>query len=204
MNTSKNNIEYQIKKQIDEREIAPSRDLWVEIQAQTENTRSKKSNISWVLLAACFVLLFGLGAVLFLNNDSEPKPQMAETEKSPSMKNENTITQPERINSQEIIVKDEQERFTQTKDLPSELQTEKEAPLKNELPLIKENPSEIASQIIIQNQPAKIMAKSDSAKVQKKRRYVDPSTLLFSVEHKDVIDKSKDGSNVATIDLNTK
>lgn len=204
MNTSKNNFEYQIKKQIDEREVAPSRDLWAEIQAQTENTRSKKSNINWVLLAACFVLLFGLGAVLFLNNDSEPKPQMAETEKMPSLKEENTITQPERTNSQNIIVKDEQERFTQTKDLPSELQTEKEVPHKNELPLIKENPSEIASQIIIQNQPAKIMAKSDSVKVQKKRRYVDPSTLLFSVEHKDVIDKSKDGSNVATIDLNTK
>jgi hypothetical protein len=48
------------------------------------------------------------------------------------------------------------------------------------------------------------MAKSDSAKIQKKKRYVDPSTLLFSVEHKDVIEKSKDGSNVATIDLNTK
>lgn len=204
MNTSKNNFEYQIKKQIDEREVAPSRDLWTEIQAQTENTRSKKSNISWVLLAACFVLIFGLGAVLFLNNDSEPKLQMAETGKTPSLKEENTITQPEKTNSQNIIVKDEQERFTQTKDLPSELQTEKEVPHKNELPLIKENPSEIASQIIIQNQPAKIMAKSDSVKVQKKRRYVDPSTLLFSVEHKDVIDKSKDGSNVATIDLNTK
>ncbi|HEX7869504.1 MAG TPA: hypothetical protein VF455_05255 [Chryseobacterium sp.] len=204
MNTSKNNFEYQIKNQIDEREVAPSRDLWAEIQAQTENTRSKKSNMNWVLLAACFVLIFGLGAVLFLNNDSEPKSQMAETEKTPSLKEENTITQPEKTNSQNIIVKDEQERFTQTKDLPSELQTEKEVPHKNELPLIKENPSEIASQIIIQNQPAKIMAKSDSVKVQKKRRYVDPSTLLFSVEHKDVIDKSKDGSNVATIDLNTK
>lgn len=204
MNTSKNNFEYQIKKQIDEREVVPSRDLWTEIQAQTENTRSKKSNMSWVLLAACFVLLFGLGVVLFLNNHSEPKPQMAETEKTPSLKEENTITQPERTNSQNIIVKDEQERFTQTKNSPSEIQTENEVPHKNDLPLIKENPSEIASQIIIQNQPAKIMAKSDSVKVQKKKRYVDPSTLLFSVEHKDVIDKSKDGSNVATIDLNTK
>ena len=36
MNTSKNNIEYQIKKQIDEREIAPSRDLWSEIETQTQ------------------------------------------------------------------------------------------------------------------------------------------------------------------------
>lgn len=205
MKTSKDNFEFQIKKQIEEREVTPSRDLWAEIQAQTENSGSKKSSVNWVLLAACFVLLFGLGTVLFFNNDSETTVQMAETEKKSSFKEEeNTTIQPEKTNSQEVIVRQEQEKFTQTKNIPSESKIEKEVPLKNELPLIKENPSEIASQIIIQNQPAKIMAKSDSVKVPKKKRYVDPSTLLFSVEHKEVIEKSKDGSNVATIDLNTK
>jgi len=205
MKTSKDNFEFQIKKQIEEREVTPSRDLWAEIQTQTENTHSKKSNVNWVLLAACFVLLFGLGTVLFFNNDSETTVQMAEAEKKSSFKEEeNTTIQPEKTNSQEVIVRQEQEKFTQTKNIPSESKIEKEVPLKNELPLIKENPSEIASQIIIQNQPTKIMAKSDSVKVQKKKRYVDPSTLLFSVEHKEVIEKSKDGSNVATIDLNTK
>ncbi|KFE98555.1 hypothetical protein IX39_14060 [Chryseobacterium formosense] len=203
MNSYKDNFEYQIKKQIDEREIAPSRDLWADIQAQTENIQPKKSNLNWVLLAACFVLLFGLGAVLFLNNDTESTVQIAETGKKPSVKEQDAEIQPEKINSQEIIQKQKEERFTQTNNSPTELKIEKEILIKNDLPLIKENPSEIASQII-QNQPAKIMAKSDSVKVQKKKRYVDPSTLLFSVEHKDVIDKSKDGSNVATIDLNTK
>jgi hypothetical protein len=203
MNTFKNNLEYQIKKQIDEREVAPSRDLWSEIQAQTENSSSKKLNLNWVLLAACFVLIFGLGAVLFINNDNEPKMQVAETVTNPSLKEENHV-QPEKINSKEIIVKEEHAKLSQNKNSSTELKVEKQVPLKNELPLIKENPSVIASQIIIQNQPAKIMAKSDSAKVQKKKRYVDPSTLLFSVEHKDVIEKSKVGSNVATIDLNTK
>ena len=203
MNTFKNNLEYQIKKQIDEREVAPSRDLWSEIQAQTENTGSKKSKLNWVLLAACFVLVFGLGAVLFFNNESEPKMQVAETVKTPSLNEESTITQPEKINSQETIVKDNQRKLTQIKNIPSEEKIEKIVPAKNNLPLIKENPSGIASQIAL-NPPTKIMAKSDSAKIQKKKRYVDPSTLLFSVEHKDVIEKSKDGSNVATIDLNTK
>lgn len=203
MNSYKDNFEYQIKKQIDEREIAPSRDLWADIQAQTENIQPKKSNLNWVLLAACFVLLFGLGAVLFLNNDTESTVQIAETGKKPSVKKQDAEIRPEKINSQEIIQKQKKERFTQTNNSPTELKIEKEILIKNDLPLIKENPSEIASQII-QNQPAKTMAKSDSVKVQKKKRYVDPSTLLFSVEHKDVIDKSKDGSNVATIDLNTK
>jgi len=141
-----------------------------------------------------------LGAVLFFNNEAEPKVQVAETVKTPSLNEESTITQPEKINSQEIIVKEDQGKLTQIKNSSSE---EKIVPVKNNLPLIKENPSGIASQITL-NPPTKIMAKSDSAKIQKKKRYVDPSTLLFSVEHKDVIEKSKDGSNVATIDLNTK
>ncbi|UKB79894.1 hypothetical protein [Chryseobacterium sp. MEBOG07] len=52
----------------------------------------------------------------------------------------------------------------------------------------------------------KLIAKADSLKTPvKKKKYVDPSTLLFSVEHKDVIEKTKDGSNVATtIDLNAR
>ncbi|MCD1115305.1 hypothetical protein [Chryseobacterium turcicum] len=202
MNTSKNNLEYQIKKQIDEREVSPSRDLWSEIQAQTENTRSKKSNLNWVLLAACFVLVFGLGAVLFFNNETEPKVQVAETVKAPSLKEENSI-KPETINSQEIIIKETQGKLTQMNNISSEVKGENAITIKHNLPLIKENPSVIASQITL-NQATKIIAKSDSVQIQKKKRYVDPSTLLFSVEHKDVIDKSKEGSNVATIDLNTK
>ena len=50
---------------------------------------------------------------------------------------------------------------------------------------------EIVSQI--PQVPAEnIFAKTDSVKVQiKKKRYVDPSTLLFSVEHKDVIENNE-------------
>ncbi|AZA61685.1 hypothetical protein [Chryseobacterium indoltheticum] len=203
MNTFKNNLEYQIKKQIDEREVTPSRDLWSEIQTQTENTSSKKSSLNWVLLAACFVLVFGLGAVLFFNNESEPKIQVAETVKTPSSKEENVTVQPEKINSQEMITKEDHGKLSQIKNIPSEEKIEKAVPVNNNLPLLKENPSAIASHITL-NSPTKIMAKADSIKTQKKKRYVDPSTLLFSVEHKDVIEKSKDGSNVATIDLNTK
>lgn len=204
MNSFNNNFEKQFKKQIDEREIAPSRDLWAEIQAQTENSVSGKSKFNWVLLAACFVLLFGLGAILFLNNDSEPKVNMAEKVDLPSLKQKNTLVQPEITNPQETVKNNQEERFVQTENRSSESKIEKGIQIKNDLPLIKENPSEIASQIIIQNQPAKIMAKSDSVQVKKKKRFVDPSTLLFSIEHKDVIEKSKDGSNVATIDLNNK
>lgn len=202
MNSFKNNLDHQIKKQISGREISPSRDLWSEIQAQTENTRSKKSNFNLILIAACFVLFFGLGAVLFSNNEIEPKIKIAETEK-PSSQKENIVAQPEVPFSQDSNLPPKLEKFTQTKNSSSESKNEKEIPVTPDLPLIKENPTEIASQII-QNHPSKIIAKADSVRVPKKKRYVDPSTLLFSVEHKDAIEKTKDGSNVAKIDLNTK
>ncbi|MCU7614674.1 hypothetical protein N0B16_09535 [Chryseobacterium sp. GMJ5] len=205
MKTSKNNIEYQIKKQIDERELAPSRDLWSEIEIQTQiNSHSKTKKINWFLVAACVVLTLSLGAVLFFNQDSTPSVQVAKTD-NPKIIKENPV-KTQKIHSPEST-RQNQERYVEVKNIPS-LKSESEASdiitEKKELPVIRENAKDIAVQIS-QIPAEKILAKEDSAKTQvKKKRYVDPSTLLFSVEHKDVIEKTKGGSNVATIDLNTK
>ncbi|NMR34999.1 hypothetical protein HIO71_12465 [Chryseobacterium aquaticum] len=206
MNTSKNNIEYHIKKQIDEREIAPSRDLWSEIETQTQNVNnSQTKKVNWFLVAACLVLTLSLGAVLFFDQDSKPNVQVAETNNTNVLKEIPAKT--EKINSPEIIQQN-QEKYDKVENLAStksETETSEIIAEKKQLPIIKENSKEIAAQIS-QIPAEKILAKADSAKVQqvKKKRYVDPSTLLFSVEHKDVIEKTKGGSNVATIDLNTK
>ncbi len=205
MNTSKNNIEYQIKKQIDEREITPSRDLWseIEVKTQTENI-SQTKKVNWFLVAACLVLTLSLGAVLFFDQDSKPNVQVAETNSTKVLKENSVKTVVP--NSPEVIQQN-QEKFNKVENLASTKSEIK--PLKvivetKELPIIKENSKEIAAQIS-QIPAEKILAKTDSAKTQvKKKRYVDPSTLLFSVEHKDVIEKTKGGSNVATIDLNSK
>jgi hypothetical protein len=196
-----NPIERYIKKQIDEREIAPSRDLWSEIESQTVHRSPKKSKFNLILLAACFVLISGLGAVLFFNTEEKSEAPMAETVKIIPAKKENSV-QPEKINSETVIL-NQQEKLSGIKNISPESQIEKEIPLKNDRPLSKESTPELGSPVI-QNQPLKMIAKTDSVKVHKKKRYVDPSTLLFSVEHKEVIEKSKDGSNVATIDLNSK
>lgn len=202
MKTFKNNFDLEIKKQIEGREIAPTRDLWTEIQAQAgTNNRSGKSKLNRVLLAACIALLISLGAVLVFDEDPQSDVKITETKKAPSVQQEKAAQ--EKINTKEIITAEEQKKVAEVKSIPAEIKAEMPVMIKNDLPLIKENPSEIASKII-HAPPAKIIAKSDSVKTQKKKRYVDPSTLLFSVEHKDVIEKTKDGSNVATIDLNTK
>lgn len=204
MKTSKNNLEYQIKKQVDEREIAPSRDLWSEIETQTQivgDTQTKK--INWFLVAACLVLMMSLGAVLIFNENKPSDIQVAKKEtiiKDP-------VTKPETENTPEIIQQN-QGKFDKVENLastkPEVITPEIIADKQQNLPIIKENSKDIAAQIS-QIPAEKILAKADSAKVQvKKKRYVDPSTLLFSVEHKEVIEKTKDGSNVAKVDLNSK
>ena len=204
MNTSKNNLEYQIKKQVDEREIAPSRDLWSEIETHAqgvEDTQTKK--INWFLIAACLVLMMSLGAVLIFNENKPSDIQVAQKEtiiKDP-------VTKPETENTPEIIQQN-QEKFDKVENLaltkPEAITPKIIAEKQQNLPIIKENSKDIAAQIS-QIPAEKILAKADSAKVQvKKKRYVDPSTLLFSVEHKEVIEKTKDGSNVAKVDLNSK
>lgn len=201
MKTSKNNIEYQIKKQISEREITPSRDLWSEIQSQSVD-KAPKSNMNWLLAAACLVLTFSLGAVLFMDKNEIEKPKVISGIKKSTLQEKTEVPA---VNSLEVAEQKQEESVavenisTGKKKKTVESQTVIE---QEQLPLIKENTPEIRASIY-RIKPENIIAKSDSIKIQvKKKRYVDPSTLLFSVEHKDVIEKTKEGSNVATIDVN--
>lgn len=202
MNTPKYNIEQEIKKQIDEREITPTRDLWAEIESQTTTQTSSKSKLNWFLVAACLVLLFSLGIILINNNDEVSEPQLVETKVQPEIsQTENSI---EKEATPLLVEKSKPTLIKSNPIIPSQETkiTDSEVVVKNVIPSSK--PKQIIPEIS-QNQLATTIATTDSAKIPvKRKRFVDPSTLLFSVEHKDVIEKSKDGSNVATIDLNSK
>ena len=201
MNTQKYNLEKEIKKQIDAREITPTRDLWAEIESQTLAQTSGKTKINWFLVAACLGLLLSLGLVL-INNDEEVTPlPIAET----TIKTE--VIQPEKISEREStpILVEQDNALNKIHESSSPQQIKISDP---EMVVVKKI---ISSNKQIEIVPEKItnisnsIAIIDSAKIPlKKKRFVDPSTLLFSVEHKDVIEKSKDGSNVATIELNSK
>lgn len=201
MNTSKDHLEFQIKKQIGEREVAPSRDLWSEIELQNAMNNRPKSKINWALAAACLILLVSLGTVLFfLNEPSENKPQIV---KETGKFNNGQMVKGPIQNTVSLAVQDsgkkELQKITvqQKEELSALAVDEKKLILKEHTSDKKPDPIQIAD--------SKIIAKIDSAKTPvKKKKYVDPSTLLFSVEHKDVIEKTKDGSNVATIELNRK
>lgn len=198
------NLDDQIKKQIEARKITPTRDLWSEIESQTAKITPVKSKMNWFLAAACLLLMVSLSMVLIFNNDKIIEPQLAET---PILPQNKTL---EKTNIDEVIpIKSEKTENSKTEKIVSSekiLQQQKPlfpAKIKT-LPQI-ETKEQIAPQIqetILST--ANNFALQDSSAIPKKRKYVDASTLLFSVEHKDVIETTKDGSNVATIDLNSK
>ncbi|KAA0127146.1 hypothetical protein FY557_14250 [Chryseobacterium sp. SN22] len=207
MKTIKSNIEQQIKKQIEEREITPSRDLWSEIESQAVAKTSKPS-FNWLLIAACFILTFSLGAVLFFNRENKPygsSETIVHTITEPAIQNplghiaQEQDAEPAAKNHEEKTVAENISAGIKTEERNREPQAFAQ---QEEMPVIIRNSVQIISELS-PIQPGKTIAQTDSAKVPvKKKRYVDPSTLLFSVEHKDVIEKTKGKSNVATIDLN--
>lgn len=203
MNTSKDNLEFQIKKQIDEREIAPSRDLWSEIELQNTMNAQSKFKINRLLMAACLILTFSLGTVLyFLSGTSETQPQIVETAVH-SDDQQHIVKEPVR-NNVALATRESGKKEVKKIASPQETETISALAVDEKKVILKEAASD-KKLFPIQISNPKIIAKTDSAKIPgKKKKYVDPSTLLFSVEHKDVIEKTKDGSNVATIELNAK
>ncbi len=202
MKTSKDNMEWQIKKQMEEREITPSRDLWSEIELQNSSNRPRLQ-VNWILIAACFLLTFGLGSVFFfLNQPSETQPEIV---KKTAKNNEEEIIKVPVQNNIPLAVENNTKK--EVKKTLSEDNKEVISPVAvGQNKLLPKEMVPIKKLEIPQISNPRLMAKADSLKTPvKKKKYVDPSTLLFSVEHKDVIEKTKDGSNVATtIDLNAK
>lgn len=203
MKTSKDTIEFEIKKQIEEREIAPSRDLWSEIELQNSNNQRSKSKMNWFLIAACLILTFSLGSVLFfLNQPSETQPEFVK--KIEKNTKDEIIKDPVQNNASLAVENNDKKEVK--KPLSQDKQEVISPVTTSQTQLISKEPLPLKKMDIVQISNPKLMAKADSIKTPvKKKKYVDPSTLLFSVEHKDVIEKTKDGSNVATtIDLNAR
>lgn len=202
MNTLRDNLDQRIKKQIEEREITPSRDLWAEIEMQTTAAPSK-FKMNRILVAACILLAFGLGFVLFFNTEKgnvENNMTVVKPEKVQAPADLNKKTEPALADQKQDIIQENSRPVETIKEIPAPKALAEEV----NKPSVKEKAPLIAPSIP-QIPVERIMAKAeDSAKIPgKKKRYVDPATLLFSVEHKDIIQKTKE-SNVASIDLNGK
>lgn len=203
-----NNIENQIKNHLENRQIAPSRNLWDAIeQGNLAIEPTKKKNSYWIGIAASFVLLFSAGWFLLNSKSDEPKIAQKETSKvrtAPQNSVENTTKEPA---APIALQKIEPKENVPAKSLATHTETQT---------VVKEEGAATPSKITINVDALKkeqeaisknVLAKTDSAKIKpavQKKKYTDANALLFSVENKNIIKQTRDGSNVATIELEKK
>ena len=80
-----NKLDQEIKNQLQDREISPSRNLWTEIEADLKNAeiapQSQKKNNNWIWLAASFILIAGL-TFFVIKPQQETQPQIVSVPKT--------------------------------------------------------------------------------------------------------------------------
>lgn len=216
----KNNdkISNYIKNDLENRELNPSHDAWDRIQARMDVAPSpQKSNYKWWLSAAVVALFTVTTSVYLFTNQSkndEPKELVNHQEKSNSEKvqlDSNTIHSSESIlaNNEKIdsskkeveIQKLEEKKPIQHGKVQVAINEESQQ-VEMAFPTKKEPIVEKKEDLKSEAQPKKNIAANttlDSVKVNKKKKnFVDPNMLLYSIENKENL-KESNQSRVVSI-----
>ncbi len=216
----KNNdkISNYIKNDLENRELNPSHDAWDRIQARMDVAPSpQKSNYKWWLSAAVVALFTVTTSVYLFTNQSkndEPKELVNHQEKSNSEKvqlDSNTIHSSESIlaNNEKIdsskkeveIQKLEEKKPIQHGKVQVAINEESQQ-VEMAFPTKKEAIAEKKEELKSEAQPKKNIAANttlDSVKVNKKKKnFVDPNMLLYSIENKENL-KESNQSRVVSI-----
>ncbi|MDH0659863.1 MULTISPECIES: hypothetical protein [Empedobacter] len=215
----KNNdkISNYIKDDLENRELNPSHDAWDRIQARMDVAPSpQKSNYKWWLSAAVVALFTVTTSVYLFSNQSkndQPKEFVNHQEKSNSEKvqlDSNTIHSSESIlaNNEKIDSSKEIEAQPQEEKKPiqhGKVQVainEESQQVEMAFPTKKEAIAEKKEELKSEAQPKKNIAANttlDSVKVNKKKKnFVDPNMLLYSIENKENL-KESNQSRVVSI-----
>ena len=215
----KNNdkISNYIKDDLENRELNPSHDAWDRIQARMDVAPSpQKSNFKWWLSAAV-VALFTVSTSIYLftnqSKDDQPKefvnhqeqnnPQQIQSDSNAIHSSESILANNEKIDSsKEVEIKPQEDKKpiqhgkVQVAINEESQQVEMAFPKKKEA--IVEKKEDLKSEV---PQKKTIVANTtlDSVKVNKKKKnFVDPNMLLYSIENKENL-KESNQSRVVSI-----
>jgi len=207
----KNNdkISNYIKDDLENRELNPSHDAWDRIQARMDVAPSpQKSNFKWWLSAAV-VALFTVSSSIYLfsnqSKDDQPKefvnhqeqnnPQQIQSDSNAIHSSESILANNEKIDSsKEVEIKPQEDKKpiqhgkVQVAINEESQQVEMAFPKKKEA--IVEKKEDLKSEV---PQKKTIVANTtlDSVKVNKKKKnFVDPNMLLYSIENKENLKES--------------
>ncbi len=216
----KNNdkISNYIKDDLENRELNPSHDAWDRIQARMDVAPSpQKSNFKWWLSAAV-VALFTVSTSIYLfsnqSKDDQPKefvnhqeqnnPQQIQSDSNTVHSSESILANNEKIDSskKEVEIQPQEEKKPIQHGKVQVAINEESQQVEMAFPTKKEATVEKKEDLKSEAQPKKNIAANttlDSVKVNKKKKnFVDPNMLLYSIENKENL-KESNQSRVVSI-----
>ncbi len=216
----KNNdkISNYIKDDLENRELNPSHDAWDRIQARMDVAPSpQKSNFKWWLSAAV-VALFTVSTSIYLftnqSKDDQPKefvnhqeqnnPQQIQSDSNTVHSSESILANNEKIDSskKEVEIQPQEEKKPIQHGKVQVAINEESQQVEMAFPTKKEAIVEKKEDLKSEAQPKKNIAANttlDSVKVNKKKKnFVDPNMLLYSIENKENL-KESNQSRVVSI-----
>lgn len=216
----KNNdkISNYIKDDLENRELNPSHDAWDRIQARMDVAPSpQKSNFKWWLSAAV-VALFTVSTSIYLfsnqSKDDQPKefvnhqeqnnPQQIQSDSNTVHSSESILANNEKIDSskKEVEIQTQEEKKPIQHGKVQVAINEESQQVEMAFPTKKEAVAEKKEELKSEAQPKKNIAANttlDSVKVNKKKKnFVDPNMLLYSIENKENL-KESNQSRVVSI-----
>ena len=191
-----------IKNQLEEREITPSRNLWADIRLDLEEAPKKRKNntVIW-LAAASVILLCSIAGILIFKNDRQNSTPIIAKQTQPVDSSEpKEISIPETSIKTDSVLRKESpvKNLAQQQLPPAKIQ---KIPKQEPLPKTVITRTEKIDAAIPTPQNQLVKTEETKEQAAKKKKYVDPKILLFSVENREAIEKTKDGSNVASVEI---
>ena len=207
-----------MKDDLENRELNPSHDAWDRIQARMDVAPSpQKSNFKWWLSAAV-VALFTVSTSIYLfsnqSKDDQPKefvnhqeqnnPQQIQSDSNTVHSSESILANNEKIDSskKEVEIQTQEEKKPIQHGKVQVAINEESQQVEMAFPTKKEAIVEKKEDLKSEAQPKKNIAANttlDSVKVNKKKKnFVDPNMLLYSIENKENL-KESNQSRVVSI-----
>lgn len=195
-------LENYIKNQLEKREINPSRNLWADIRLDLDEApkKNKKNTVIWLAAASVILLCSVAGIFIFKNDRQNRNPIIAKQTQPVNSSEPKEISTPESNIKTDSVLRKESPVQNLAQQQPAPAKAEK-TPKQKTLPKTIITPVEKIDAAIPVPQNQLVKTEETKEQTVKKKKYVDPKILLFSVENREAIEKTKDGSNVASVEI---
>lgn len=208
-----NNLENNIKKELENREIPVSENAWEKLSGMLDEkpVERKIKPWFWMGIAASVAVIVGL---FFGLNYLNQKPEAQIGNPTEIVIQHTNIQSEEIISSETKIVQNEMENSIQPSEnhyANNQKSSENIKTPKKEIRVENSKENRVVEEIIkeytepkgeLKEEPVMALTTDSTSKPAKKTNYVDPEMLLYSIENNQAVQQKNSGSRMVLIDFN--